>query len=445
MNKNGKKVTIFLYGVFFALVVLLHCFIIFTNDDLVLHNYVTNYDSIFQAVIERYNNWEGSWFCQFVVCIITKYLILFKPLNVAVCILIVWSLMHLFEIKKDNDLLLTVIFLFFMFPMGSMSTAGWAVTSIVYLWVVAAGLYSLTLTYRIVNHEDIAGWEYILGCITIVYGANREQSGLFLIILLSGLIIYQWFNKKSNLYILLQLILSLFSWLTVLLAPAVECKNNNYIEKIIPNIEMLSFGEKLYRILCDTFNHFIYECQLPILLFVILIAYMVIRKYNDFWIRCIALFPSLYSIFLQMKIWSSMDVFFDKSSYVSLNNVNDLGVHIPIFLQVLWVACIVASLWLLFENSHHFYLLLIVLVAGIATRLGTVVSAAIKASGSRTSIFFYFAIIYCDIYLLVYEKEILKSKLFKWLMVLCGTLSLINLLRALMMYGGIIPHYIDKY
>lgn len=446
-NINESRKSWLVYICFSILIVLPHLFIQYTNDDLTIAAQISDWESVFKRIAGLYISWEGSWFCQFIMSVVLKYIWIFRPLNILVCIWIVYSISRLLPGGGNtwNKEYITMTF-FLFYPLGSVSTAGWVVTSIAYLWIVAGGLYGLVLTKRYIDNTHITKKEYILGSLAMVFGANREQSGLFLIIVLTGVIVYQYITKGKRLkYLWIQAGLILFSWLSVMLSPGVKAKNMVYATKAYPSIGMLTFPDKILRVLSDTFNYFINEYQFIIMILVIVIAYKVLLRYKDCLARGIALFPCCYSFLIYIKPWKQLEALYKPSIYFALETVNDMKTYIPFLLQVCWVGCILASLWLIYDNTRDFWMLLIVLIAGMATRVGTAVSAAIVPSGTRQSIFFYFALIYCTTYLVAGEEKLMESKTLRIILGMIGIFCVLNLTRALMVYGGIIPHYLDRY
>lgn len=430
-----------------AVLILIHVFIRYANDDLSVRNALQNSGgSAIHMAINLYFGWEGSFFCQLVMCLAIKYLICFKFLNILMCMLAIWSFGRLFSFQtsKENYAYISTI-LFLLYPLGNLSTAGWVVTCVVYLWVVAAALYSLTISKKVLLEEHIRPYEYVLGLLALILGSNREQSALFLILFFTGILIYCIINKKKYLYILIQLIISSANFGSLLLSPGISQKSDAYIVKVVPDIQMYNFFEKFYIVLSDTMNYFLAELKIPILLFAIVLVILTFQKTDNTIKRLISTYPVFYIIVVNMLAFPSLQSIFKKSGTINLININTAKTFIPIIMQLLWIGCIVATLWIIFNNSVHFWLLMLVLTAGMASKMALCMSSAFIGSRNRTYIFMFFSILYCTGYTMCYEKNLLNCKVFRCIMNILVALTIINLILALRMYGGVIPHWIDKY
>lgn len=427
--------------------ILIHIFITHSADDLTVRDAVlSNGGSVIRTTIQRYLIWEGSWFCQFLVCFIAKHLWCFKILNIAICMLIVWSLNRLFatQAPPQTSAYIAAILLL-LYPLGNVSTAGWAVTCIVYLWVIAFALYALTITQKVLLENRIHWYEYFFGTLALLFGSNREQSALFLILFFTGIQIYCTIHKKNYLYIWIQLFISVANLASILLSPGIAYKNEAYVVKLVPDIEMYGFWKKFYMVLSQTMNYFLLELKIPVLLFTIVLLILTLKKTKHTLNRLIAVYPVAYILLANMLLFPRLSAIFAKSEIINLYNVSSFKSYIPIILQLLWIGCVTATIWIVFNNSIHFWLLMLVLTAGMASKMAVCVSNAVVSSGNRTYIFLFFSILYCTGYTLCYEKKLLNSKVFRWTMNILVVLTVVNLVLALRMYGGFIPHWIDKY
>lgn len=430
-----------------AALIVIHLFIVHSNDDLAIRDTVLNNGgSAVSIAIQRYLGWEGSWFSQLIVCLVAKYLWCFKIFNIAICMFAVWSLSQLFasHTSKENAAYIAAV-LFLLYPLGNLSTAGWAVTCTVYLWVTVFAMYALTITQKVVLGEPVRRYEYILGIFALLYGSNREQSSLLLTLLFAGILIYCIMHKKKCSYIAIQLIISVANMASILLAPGTVYKNEAYVVKLVPDIETYSFVKKFYMVLSETMNYFLVELKIPILLFAIVLLILTLKRTSRTINRLIAIYPVFYIVLANMNPFSRLSAIFAPSGIISLDNASSIKSYIPIIMQLLWIGCVVATLWTIFNNTVHFWLLMLVLTAGMASKMAVCVSNAVVSSGNRTYVFMFFSILYCLGYALCYEKKLLNSKVFRWFMNILVALTIINLILALRVYGGFIPHWIDKY
>ena len=437
-----KHITISI--IFIFLLLILHTFIKLSDDDIKIANKLINYSSPFAFSKAMYLSWEGSWFCQFIVAAVLSFPISFYVINIFMCLLCAYSLVELLPGEYSFEKELLAITLFLMYPLGSVSTAGWCDTSIVYLWVVSCALYGLTISKKLYQSKIVSTPLFIISLLALAYGSNREQSGLMLFIILGLLSCAQLANKHMiSFKLLTQFIIVCISWASVMLSPGVKCKNEVY-ENLYPEFINMNFFEKLFHVLVDTLNYFINEFHWIVLFLLLLVAFLAFVKETTIIEKAICIYPLFYSIGAYISTYFFSNKFFGMSQYFTSHNANDKKIYVTFLLQMIWVGCLLASLYIHAASQHDFILLITILIAGISTRLGTAVSSAIKMSGTRQCIFFYFALIFLTGYLVV-RNDLHKRRTTLYIFSIAGLLSLASLINALIIYGGNIPHYIDRY
>lgn len=404
--------------------------------------------SVWQDVIIQYKYWEGSWPIQFIRFFIIRHLWCFKTLNLFICALVVWSMAQLISDKKYRHLWAAL--LFFFFPMGTMTTAGVAVTSVVYLWVAAMGMYALTLTYRIMHGIKIRTWEYVVGLPALIIGSSREQSGIFMVIFLAGVICYNLINKNNGIryrYIFLQWIAALLTIISVLLAPGLKCKATRTMAVVHPQLISETIGEKIYDGIAGTLNYFLSNCHLIVLCMVILLAILVFEKHQEIIPRMVSVYTIVYLVIL----WTSwrgghMSWLFGKIEFITSYNFDSVKSYIPFIAQMLWLGCVLAEFWWALENTEEFWAILFGLGGGIATTIALGFTGSIHSnSGSRTYSFFYWVMIAVTLFLVYRNKKIMKSRT-AMLSVFCiSCMNILNLILTLREYGGHIGHWLLTY
>ena len=147
-------------------------------DDQVFLESVTG-TSIWSYVGPRYYTWSSRIIIELVLCSvlkISKYLwILIEALMVT---LVAYSLSKLFvkkdENQKENTLML--VLMIFIYPIMIMNGAGWAATTINYMWPLATGLFALIPIRKIWDGEKIKFWQYPLYVLAIIFASNQEQA-----------------------------------------------------------------------------------------------------------------------------------------------------------------------------------------------------------------------------------------------------------------------------
>ena len=140
LSENGRTVIIAIFILEFILTVF-----ITPNrydDDFFIEQATNN--SVLKFVTERYSEWTSRVIIEFVLCTVlktSKYLwILLQSFMMAV---IGYSISEIFikEDKKENNLIL--LYMILLYPLNVMASAGWAATSVNYIWPLSMCLYSL--------------------------------------------------------------------------------------------------------------------------------------------------------------------------------------------------------------------------------------------------------------------------------------------------------------
>ena len=425
-------------------------FLKYSADDLTIKKMLEN-GTILSNTWQRYLEWEGSWLAQsLILFIIIKNDWAFKVINILMCILIVKSFSSIMpEVRFRYT---WSVLLFLAFPIGIATTAGVIVTSVAYLWVAACLIYTISITIRIIQGVKVKSPELILGIAAILFGTNREQSGLFFLFFSMTTLIYmickgqlKYLMKNMQLYLYLQMGLTVINFMSVVLAPGLVNKKMQTIAKRYPDFNSISVGDKLYQGISVTLNFFLIQKHFVVLLFTVLLAVMVWKKWKDLIVRIISIYPVVYLICAWVKPWKHLDFLFEESGAITSQNVSRLVVYIPIILQIVWIGCAVAALYLVFENSREFWILLSALAGGFITVAALGFTGSIYASGSRINIFFYMVLIAVTLYLLCKEKRIMESGAFIFCAAFFAGFNTMNYVLALMEYDGHIAHWISLY
>lgn len=416
-------------------------FYIFQGDDLLR----VGEGSILALTVEMYKTWEGSWATQFIVFAVCRYLWSFKILNVLVCILLTWSLAQLMPDGKYRHVWAVLVFM--LFPMGSLTSAGPAVTSIVYLWVAAFGIYALTLTFRVIRGSKIRLWEYILGTLALIFGSNREQSGILLLVLLTCIICYGWLTKSDwkMRYIYFQWVITLIDIISVMLAPAIKIKAGHYMAVTYPNFVMLTLCEKIFEGISGTLNYFLTYCHPIVLLLVILLAVMVFKKYDEIGFRIVSVFPVVYLIAAWMTPWKHMEWMFTESGLISNYDVDNIKSYIPILFQFMWLGCVLSEIWLIFENTREFWLILFALAAGCASTFALGITGTAHILRPRVYSFFHWDLIALTLFIICRNRKLMENKAAMLTAFVWAGASVLNYIQALGECGGSIYHWMVIY
>ena len=388
-------------------------------DDKVFLESVTG-TSVWSYVGPRYYTWSSRLIIEFILCSvlkISKYLwILIEALMVT---LAGYSISKLFvknnESKKENTIMLTSMIL--IYPIVLMNGAGWAATTINYMWPLATGLFALIPIRKIWDEEKIKFWQYPLYIIAMIFATNQEQ---VCAILLGTFLFFTVFliikNKKIHPFMIVQTLIVIASLIFILTCPGNAARTETEIKNQFKDFEMLTILDKIGLGLTSTMGLIIKNGNIVFALMSMLIAVNIFLNYKEKLYRIVALVPVFSILTLSYFIRTVDEVFpyfstlrgilVKEDIILTAGNCNNLFNVVPVMFAYINFICIIMSLLLVFKNLKNNMALLVFLI-GFASRLIMGFSPTVFLSGERTMIFFEFAMIIVSI--LIWQEIIKKT------------------------------------
>ena len=388
-------------------------------DDKVFLESVTG-TSIWSYVGPRYYTWSSRLIIEFILCSvlkISKYLwILIEALMVT---LAGYSISKLFvknnESKKENTVMLTAMI--FIYPIMLMNGAGWAATTINYMWPLATGLFALIPIRKIWDGEKIKFWQYPFFILAMIFATNQEQ---VCAILFGTYLLFDVFmiikNKKIHPFMVVQTVIVIASLIFILTCPGNAARTEYEIKNQFKDFEMLTILDKIGIGLTSTMGLIIKNGNIVFALMSMLIAVNVFLNYKEKLYRIVALIPVFSILTLSYFILNVNEVFpyfatlrgilVKEEMILTAGNCNNLFNVIPVMFACINFICIIMSLLLIFKNLKNNMALLVFLI-GFASRLIMGFSPTVFLSGERTMIFFEFAMIIVSI--LIWQEIIKKT------------------------------------
>lgn len=418
-------------------------------DDQVFLESVTG-TSIWSYVAPRYSNWTSRFIIEYVLCgvlKISKYLwILIEALMVT---LAGYSISRIFvkDNKKENNIMLVAMIL--IYPILCMNSAGWAATTVNYMWPLATGLFALIPIKKIWDGEKIKFLEYPLYVLALIFAGNQEQScailfGLYM--LFSVLIVSK--NKKIHPFMIIQSVMIIASLIFILTCPGNSVRTQSEIVNQFKDFEMLTILDKLALGFTSTMGIIIAKGNIIYALMVSLIAVTVFLNYKERLYRIVSLVPvfSILGLTYFSNILFPMFPFLEalknlvtaEKIMLTAANCNNLANTIPFIFASINFICISLSLFLIFKNLKNNIAGLVFFV-GFASRLIMGFSPTVFISGERTMLFFEFSMIIISIILwqeIVKKNDKNEKKIQKrteFIIKAAGTLQYISCLVGILM------------
>lgn len=397
-----KKLKNYKYLPFIILfVVMLICHMIFKlnfADDLFFQHAADN--GFVDYLLSRYNIWTSRIFIEAILIIMLKLPSIFWYISDSLIItLSAYSITKLFSIKNTWWILLLVL----IYPLYEASGAGWYATTINYIWPLALGLFSLIPIKNAIDNKQEKNYMYPLYVLSLLFACNQEQmcAILFAFYLIFTIFLFKKKDKKILKFILVQLLLTFVSLIFILTCPGNDVRIIEETATWYPSYANFGLIDKLFLGLVSTFYYCVYEVNILILIFSILLSIFIFKKGKNEIIRFISLipilvycsftffpsiiksiFPHVYELINGAKIYGLSP----ESLSLSLQSLFIFAVSVIFFVSLLF------SIYKLFGKKNN-YLMSLVFLAGLFSRIILGFSPTVFASGMRTFIFFDFSII----------------------------------------------------
>lgn len=354
-------------------------------------------------VQKRYFTWSSRVIIEFILCLTlktSKYLwILLEALMVTI---VGYSISKIFvkdNKKANNSILISMILIY---PYTIMHQAGWAATTINYMWPLAMCLFALIPIKKIWYNEKIKFFEYPLYTAALLFAGNHEQASSLLVcfyILFTIIMIIR--DKKVKPYMIIQSILALSSIIFILTCPGNYIRQEEEMRRFI-DFGMLTFLDKFVLGFTSTFGQIIANQNIVYTLLTSLLAIYVFSNYKEKLYRVISLVPVVSMLVfghlssITFEMFPNLEIFYEllttKDVLLTVANCNKIYYIFPIIFTFANFICIGMSLLLLTKKYKNNIVFLIYL-AGLASRVIMGFSPTVFVSKTRTMIFFDFAMI----------------------------------------------------
>ena len=374
--------------------------------------------SILSYIGPRYFNWTSRFLIEYILCLvlkISKYLWILVEAGMVT--LVGYSISKIFIKDNKKESVAMLVFMIFVYPITSMSGAGWAATTVNYMWPLAAALFALIPIKKIWDGEKIKFWQYPLYTIALIFAGNAEQTCA---ILLGTYLLFNIFmimkNKKIHPFMIIQTVLIITSLMFILTCPGNEVRTAEEIKNVFKDFEMLTVLDKIGLGFTSTMGLIVEKANTVFIIMTIIIAVYIFNNYKEKLYRIIALIP-VFSIFITCFNLQTTNLIFpsfgafrglitEEQVMLTAANSNNLLYAIPFMFAAINFICIIMSLLLIFRNLKNNVALLVFLV-GLASRLIIGFSPTVFLSRERTMLFFDFAMIIVTF--LVWQEFIKKN------------------------------------
>lgn len=346
-------------------------------------------------VIKRYETWSSRFWIEGATLIASKHLILFYIFTVILTLLFFYSLSELFSFNEYDSNLVLVVFFMALFPVVSLQSAGPIATIVNYIWPSALFLYWL-MTDRHRKMKNIGSLQNPLSILFLGLAVFNEGLAIILCLYLILCLIVE---KKNffNTYRMICLVISLLSFLNVLLCPGNQNRGMLEMARWFPTFNHLSFLDKILIQFNNIASNLIVSHNLLEVL-VILLFIKAIQRRQRLSIILSGAVIMLTSAYHQL-ISDRLSVIVKESPEKEFNQQIIGTLLKPTLIFATLILLIVLIIILLYGKSKTSLMIIASIVITFSSAMAISLSPTLLASADRPLLFLYFALVFNCIFL----------------------------------------------
>ncbi|KKW69397.1 hypothetical protein VN96_2779 [Lactococcus cremoris] len=346
-------------------------------------------------VIKRYETWSSRFWIEGATLIASKHLILFYIFTVILTLLFFYSLSELFSFNEYDSNLVLVVFFMALFPVVSLQSAGPIATIVNYIWPSALFLYWL-MTDRHRKMKNIGSLQNSLSILFLGLAVFNEGLAIILCLYLILCLIVE---KKNffNTYRMICLVISLLSFLNVLLCPGNQNRGMLEMARWFPTFNHLSFLDKILIQFNNIASNLIVSHNLLEVL-VILLFIKAIQRRQRLSIILSGAVIMLTSAYHQL-ISDRLSVIVKESPEKEFNQQIIGTLLQPTLIFATLILLIVLIIILLYGKSKTSLMIIVSIVITFSSAMAISLSPTLLASADRPLLFLYFALVFNCIFL----------------------------------------------
>ena len=345
-------------------------------------------------VIKRYETWSSRFWIEGATLIASKHLILFYIFTVILTLLFFYSLSELFSFNEYDSNLVLVVFFMALFPVVSLQSAGPIATIVNYIWPSALFLYWL-MTDRHRKMKNIGSLQNSLSILFLGLAVFNEGLAIILCLYLILCLIVE---KKNffNTYRMICLVISLLSFLNVLLCPGNQNRGMLEMARWFPTFNHLSFLDKILIQFNNIASNLIVSHNLLEVLVILFIKAIQRRQrlsiiLSGAVIMLTSAYHQLISDRLSVIVKESPEKEFNKQIIGTLLQ--------PTLIFATLILLIVLIIILLYGKSKTSLMIIVSIVITFSSAMAISLSPTLLASADRPLLFLYFALVFNCIFL----------------------------------------------
>ena len=419
---------------YIALMIILHLKMSIRGDDAFAIK-ILEQTSFFDWISIRYNIWTSRVIIDAIMITMLKleYTIC-KIFNIVMFLLLPYSINKLFNNKNDLKLKWLICIITLLIPASCYGGAGWAATSINYIWPLVLGILACIPIKKNFENEKITVSEKIISILSLIIATNQEQVAGILSIFYGLTLIVNIIKKKKNNWILICALITLLSLVFIFTCPGNNYRSISEAKIRFPEYRTLNLIDKIELGILSMMKFIILDNNLVFITttFIIMSAVFITNTSKIF--RVVSMMPFAGSIIplnsinkiLPNKLMVVKDIInkFNTETLVRelFTDNNILAFYIMFVYYIMILITIIISLYAIFKKTDKSVMVIVLFVIGVMSRVVLGFSPTVYASGERTSLFLYASCIILIIYIWKYLKDLQKDNKIINIAILCTCL-----------------------
>lgn len=362
-------------------------------DTVVFKSYLEQYGFL-DFLIWRSQTWSGRLILEGALYIILKQpYVVFAVLDGLIILGTVYALRSLLAWKRFE----TTVFmaLLFIFPADGLVEVGIQPGAINYIWALAAAIAALIPIRMLFQDQKVKWYHYAGYGVAALFGCNMEQTAAIVFCFYFLAAVYFFQLRKVKPILISQMAVSLLSLVFLMTCKGNAARLEQEISSYWHGFGELSVIDKLWNGWFTTVNYFYAARDILFILFIVVLCVWLWMKYRRVNIFTVCgTIPFLYRAGIwagkipdalfgtQIRKWA-VGVYYKNGDL----EAPPLPVYPQIILYTILTLMILVAVCGSFMSARKTLLLVLILSAGLATRLLMGFSPTLLASGTRTFFF----------------------------------------------------------
>lgn len=398
MKDKLKRFSVFLPYIIYGIVMIFYHVAGYEvlYDDIIVANKMPDTFSELIANIDvlTYENWSSRVLVNPIIWIVSFFGVpVWMVLDILVMLFIFWSINRLLFQGKDRTYITLLVLL--AFPIYIDVTVGWVVTTMTYLWPLAAVLAACFTIRNYFEGKETGILQAVISIILTLYATNKEELSVMMFVIFLTMLVMSVKEKKISYVFLMQWLVSAGELVFHLTsrdnqARAVS-KGGSGVFSLLDKIELGFSGTIIH--LFDNFSFM----TLWLCVFLVIGVCIMSKRVSHILISVIPLAVWMINCFGEDKQLFGL---YDRNMYcfefagplfVSEGKYNSLSPWLSLLVAIILIACITASVVFIFGRDKKTILLVSLLAGGFGGRMTAGFGELGWMPLSRTFTFFYFA------------------------------------------------------